>query len=81
MWGFDNYMHESWNSTIYADVIAKNGEQIIGYGVIGFFKYHTGMEDKDRCKVLKFAVFPKVEGEYQTVSEDQIKKAMDEIKN
>ena len=80
-WGFDNYMHESWNSTIYADVIAKNGEQIIGYGVIGFFKYHTGMEDKDRCKVLKFAVFPKVEGEYQTVSEDQIKKAMDEIKN
>jgi len=39
------------------------------------------MEDKDRCKVLKFAVFPKVEGEYQTVSEEQIKKAMAEIKN
>ncbi len=81
VWGFSNYMQESWDSTIYADVIAKNGEQIIGYGVIGFFKYHTGMEDKDRCKVLKFAVFPKVEGEYQTVSEDQVKKAMDEIKN
>jgi len=78
-WGFENYRQELWDYTVYVDIIAKKGDRIIGYGVVGFFPCLIDCEDS--CKVLKFAIFPKVKGEYQTVSEEQIKRAMDEIKN
>ncbi len=74
-WGFNTFPH----STEYLEIIAKNGEQIIGYGLIGLYPPQNTIWGE--CKVLKFAVLPQVGGEYQTVSEEQIKKAMAEIKN
>lgn len=59
---------------VFVDIILRADEHIIGYAVIeimdidgrGGFVYHTSM--------LKSVSFPKIEGEYQTVAEEYVKK-------
>ena len=68
------YYVEPESDQVFVDIILRADEHIIGYAVIeildvdgkGGFVYHTRM--------LKSVSFPKVEGAYQTVSEEYVKK-------
>lgn len=79
-WGFDEpeRRDEVQGKPIYIDIVAKKGEKIAGYGVIMISDL---VYWENRSKLLKFAMVSQEEREYQTVSENQVKKAMEEIKN
>lgn len=63
----------------FADIILKVGDKIIGYAVIEIYATApTNMGFKARN--IKSAIFPKIEGEYQNITENQVKSIIEKIK-
>lgn len=77
-WSFLHYdeteMHIAENETIWLEFINRKDSQIIGYAVVRVDKitdYHY------KAEVVKAVAFPKVNGEYQTVTEKQVNRLID----
>jgi len=63
----------------FVDIILKLDEQIIGYAVVEI--YATAPSNMGfKARNLKSAIFPKVDGEYQNITENQVKSIIEKIK-
>ena len=62
----------------FVEIILKVDDNIIGYAVIKIER--KGDSRSYNAKILKSALIPKVDGEYQNVTKEQIKNAIEKIK-
>ena len=62
-------MHISENETIWLEIVNRKDSQIIGYAVV---KVTRIGESNYEPEVVKAVTFPKVNDEYQTVTEEQV---------
>jgi hypothetical protein len=81
---YEFYWFPGNNTTIFeqafVDVILKIDERIIGYAVIEI--YATAPSNMGfKARNLKSALFPKIEGEYQEVSQEQVTTIIEKVKN
>lgn len=92
---FDKYLVVKTGSTIYWDsydedeeinkydsvleVVLKKDDRIIGYAIIEIESIKESLDYK--ANVLKSALFPKVNGQYQEVTEEYIKAKFEKLKN
>lgn len=64
---------------IYVDILMEENGNFVGYVIIKIERIDdTG---DYRAEVVKSTVFPKIEGEYQPITEAQVEKKIKEIKN
>ena len=63
---------------VFADVILKVDDNIIGYAVMEFLM--IGGMHTHKGNIIKSAIFPKIGGEYQNVTETQVKSIIEKIK-
>ncbi len=54
----------------YVDIIAKIDDNVVGYAVVKIFKDNNSSDYE--AELLKSVVFPRVGGEYQQVTQDQV---------
>lgn len=63
----------------FVEIILKNDENIIGYAIVEM--YPVGKAKLSfKAKTLKSAIFPKIEDEYQNITEYQVRSIINKIK-
>ena len=65
----EGYLHFSENETIWLEFVNRKDSQIIGYAVVKVTRIDKYNYEPE---VVKAVTFPRVNGEYQTVTEEQI---------
>jgi len=63
----------------FIDIILRMDNKIIGYSVIEVYGLKN-RSDSHSARILKAALFPKVNGEYQNATEEYVKAAIEKIK-
>lgn len=75
-WFHSNYDIEQ----AFVEIILREDENIIGYAVIGIVKQNTSTGRLYKANILKAAFIPKIDGEYQNITDEQIKVAIENSK-
>lgn len=70
-----------WRDTkqAFIEIILKVNDNIIGYAVVKILK---APDDRDNyaARIFKSALFPKVKGEYQNITKEQVEKLIGKVK-
>jgi hypothetical protein len=69
---------ESYSDHDFIEIVLKTGQNIIGYAVIDILE--RNYERLWDALVLKSVLFPRADGEYQNVSEEYVKTAIEKVK-
>jgi len=67
----------------FVEIVLKIDNNIIGYAVVEIFKTYQPDTNYSsfRARVLRSALFPKIDGEYQDVTQEYVKTIIERIKN
>ena len=74
----DQILYDVKVNNAFIEIVLKSDDYIIGYAVIEIHKSPNG--GTFVATVLKSVLFPQIDGEYQDVSEEYVKDAIEEIK-